>query len=884
MAIGLLMELALVTGCLAWSGDQGKALSFQSENQLTSTSHASLLLLTEEDSTTSSVSDLSVCAWIQVLHFRESTSYVFSYATSDKENNELNLGIKSSQIFIAIGGTYLYGRKRDASYVPKLWYHICVVVDHRNRTGTFYVNGERHRLRSLSRRHILVNGSLVLGQETDKVNGGYMAEQAFSGLITAFNLYSRPLSEAEVRSLASCGAGDLPEGDLVAWSTAQWVLEGHVLPVETPEEEYCSSDRFDFVVVPRRWRVEEAKFQCAKMKSTLALPRRPEDDVALYKDAFLLLEKCQPPNHATSFFWLGAYLDRQSGAWIDTEGLPLNYSNFGSVTTSSGKSSCAGYHVPPLGGQWTQISCRNVYQFCAACQERRAVVFRMRGLCEEDLQSTYFRIEQQRGHMPSFRGFTKYYLSYENNTWSLLNMWTGEVIADNFTYASEMPFGRRLWRVVTNFALCDKPKDTLHELSLSACHSWEYTCGEGTCVDLRRRCDLRVDCPDHSDETGCEKLTLPRAYLDTLPPPGIEPGPLDLNLSVSIHGFSEINIRDMKVTVDFSTLISWYDQRLGFRNLKPLTDLNYIKASSVWTPKLELVNADFPSTHTTEAMLKVVRSSKPQQDDAQRPTHDEVYEGRTNSLQLIQKVNAPFSCAMDLRNFPFDTQRCLLKIRLSSASSEFLSWHNTTVAYLGEVLLTEYEVLKPRVRPALLQGYSTAWLTIGLHRRYGYYITSAYLPTIMLMLISYASLFCRRESRDLRVMMSITILLVLYALYQQMSESLPPTSYTKAIDVWCSFAITFIFSQVIFHVAIDVKFRWPRSRLQQSPRAKGVEEPQVNKSPASDDPSSSSRSRSRSLLLHLTDPLVAARVVYACVFILFCVAYWSVVLSNAVSY
>lgn len=92
--------------------------------------------------------------------------------------------------------------------------------------------------------------------------------------------------------------------------------------------------------------------------------------------------------------------------------------------------------------------------------------------------------------------------------------------------------------------------------------------------------------------------------------------------------------------------------------------------------------------------------------------------------------------------------------------------------------------------------HSIAAIRVTLYRRFWFYVTSAYLPTIMLMLISYASLFCKRENSDLRVMMSLTTLLVLYALYQQISDGLPKTSYTKAVDVWCFFAITLIFTTV----------------------------------------------------------------------------------------
>lgn len=82
---------------------------------------------------------------------------------------------------------------------------------------------------------------------------------------------------------------------------------------------------------------------------------------------------------------------------------------------------------------------------------------------------------------------------------------------------------------------------SLVTLGLSACYAWEYSCKDGTCIDLEQRCDLRVDCPDKSDEIGCDKLLLPEDYLSQLTPPGgLAGGPLGVNLSISLHGFSEV--------------------------------------------------------------------------------------------------------------------------------------------------------------------------------------------------------------------------------------------------------------------------------------------------------------------------------------------------------
>ncbi|XP_050740132.1 uncharacterized protein LOC127010309 isoform X2 [Eriocheir sinensis] len=855
-------------------GECVRAFSFQPTNMPSPISRAWLFLQpplgTGGGATPSSspISSLSVCLWLKVNFFREKT-YVFSYATSDKDNNELNMSIKETSMFLAVGAKYLYGL-RNASYVPGIWYHVCATV---NDSFTLYVDGEEQPPTDLSQspRSILLNGSLVLGQETDLVNGGFQEQQSFSGIITGFNLYSRALSKPEVRALATC-SGSGSEGDLLAWSRAEWTLEGDVEELEVQEKEYCVRRRI-FTVFPELRVNKEARQWCVNLKSIMAVPRHADDNERLYGAALPFLDQCRPPNHAKGFMWLGATDAGENGVWTDLEGVPLNFTSWSGDYASSVRE-CATYLIPPDNLKWNHVSCRNTYRFCWACEGEMPAMLKMRGLCEDqDPKASWFVLHQREGQKPSFRGFTKYVIvperdgeSGREDSWQLVNQWINKTVAVHHAHDVSYPLGTREWRLVTDYDVCGEEKDTPHLLSLSACHDTEFTCGDGTCVPLSQRCDLRVNCPDNTDEIGCEKLQLPEDYLASLTPAGVDPGPLTLNLSLDILGFSEINLRDLKLTVDLATSLSWYDQRLQYRNLKAIQEINHIPTSEVWTPKVEYVNADFPRISTTTPILNVRKETEPEPDDPSAPLHDEVYLGRSNPLRLNQKVNAPFTCNMNLRNFPFDTQHCTLLLRLTSARSDFLTWGHLNVSYLGETLLTEYEIGTVLAAKREEDRYSVAVIQVTFYRRFWFYVTSAYLPTIMLMLISYASLFCKRENSDLRVMMSLTTLLVLYALYQQISDGLPRTSYTKAVDVWCFFAITLIFTKVIFHVLIDVVGKIQLRRKRQVMESGGlsmwtaVEE----KAP---------QEGADRLLLW-------ARGCYAAVVLIFVVVYWAVVLTN----
>lgn len=55
-------------------------------------------------------------------------------------------------------------------------------------------------------------------------------------------------------------------------------------------------------------------------------------------------------------------------------------------------------------------------------------------------------------------------------------------------------------------------------LTLSPCVPGEFTCDDGSCIPFSKRCDLKFDCGDKTDESFCDIVNIPDDYRSRLPP------------------------------------------------------------------------------------------------------------------------------------------------------------------------------------------------------------------------------------------------------------------------------------------------------------------------------------------------------------------------------
>ena len=91
-------------------------------------------------------------------------------------------------------------------------------------------------------------------------------------------------------------------------------------------------------------------------------------------------------------------------------------------------------------------------------------------------------------------------------------------------------------------------------------------------------------------------------------------------------------------------------------------------------------------------------------------------------------------------------------------------------------------------------------IEIKLKRIFSYHLTNTYMPTITLLIIAEITLYFDETKTELAIGLSLTIMLVMYTMYQSISGSLVKTAYLKMIDYWLLFCLLMPF--VIFMVEI----------------------------------------------------------------------------------
>ena len=122
--------------------------------------------------------------------------------------------------------------------------------------------------------------------------------------------------------------------------------------------------------------------------------------------------------------------------------------------------------------------------------------------------------------------------------------------------------------------------------------------------------------------------------------------------------------------------------------------------------------------------------------------------------------------------YPFDTQRCRMVMKPNDISSEFVKLTPKSVTYSGREELKKYRVSSTRIFSEDDHNDSKKAFVIVefvLIRRLQNIILTVFLPTLILVIISFVSTLFQTEYFDSIVGVNLTVMLVLVTMFTSVS-------------------------------------------------------------------------------------------------------------------
>ncbi|XP_060531628.1 gamma-aminobutyric acid receptor subunit beta-like isoform X2 [Cylas formicarius] len=270
--------------------------------------------------------------------------------------------------------------------------------------------------------------------------------------------------------------------------------------------------------------------------------------------------------------------------------------------------------------------------------------------------------------------------------------------------------------------------------------------------------------------------------------------PVDVGVTMYVLSISSVSEVLMDFTLDFYFRQFWTDPRLAFQK-KPHVEMLSVGSefiSNIWVPDTFFVNEKTSSFHKATTSNEFIRIH------------------HSGSITRSLRLTITASCPMNLEYFPMDRQLCHIEIESFGYTMRDIryKWNEgpNSVGVSNEVSLPQFKVLGHRQRAmeiSLTTGnYSRLACEIQFVRSMGYYLIQIYIPSGLIVIISWVSFWLNRNATPARVNLGVTTVLTMTTLMSSTNAALPKISYVKSIDIYLGTCFVMVFASLLEYATV----------------------------------------------------------------------------------
>ncbi|KAI6176857.1 Ligand-Gated ion Channel [Aphelenchoides bicaudatus] len=279
----------------------------------------------------------------------------------------------------------------------------------------------------------------------------------------------------------------------------------------------------------------------------------------------------------------------------------------------------------------------------------------------------------------------------------------------------------------------------------------------------------------------------------------------EVNVTAHIITISAVSEVSMDYTIDLYLRQFWHDKRLAFDSLNSdgttsslTVGIDMVK--SIWVPDTFFPNEKKSFFHETTSHNSFLR-----------------IDNLGNVIRSI-RLTVTANCPMNLHSFPLDVQLCALEIESYGYSTHDIIYHwaITNPVVIDENVHLAHFAIGPhhhveRVISLSTGNYSRLTTFFTFKRNIGFYLIQIYLPSSLIVVISWVSFWLNREATQARVTIGVTTVLTQTTLMTSTNASLPKVSYVKSLDIFLGVCFFIVFASLLEYAFVGYLLKRQRN-------------------------------------------------------------------------